>query len=159
MLFRSWLQALTRSKILTHGRNYKEKSIIQRTKHIQINTEDLLKQAIEDNHVYAREIDGTGIRYFERYVKFQRKGCEFLKHKINDITFFNEAYCSAILFQQKQPQRVCPICNAPQDIFLYCLEDAFSCLLIEVVLGPKFQKTDNLSLEKLIKNGRITYNS
>ena len=129
---RGWLKSVDTKYVINHGGNDEEAAMIRDSGHEQLNTQDILHKARFMNATYAKEIQGEGLKSFEDFIHFQRVGCPFLKHEIPIQAFYHETLLSLHNHLQKRPQRTCGICNKEQDVVLYCLEDAFSAILIEV---------------------------
>jgi hypothetical protein len=129
---RVWLKNLIGKNVVSHGSNEEEVGMIRDAGHIQINTQETLHQVRFLNQEYSSKIKGEGLKHFEEYIDFKRSGCEFLKHDIPSQLFFKQAMLSLDHHLTQTPQRICGICNKNQDVLLYCLEDAFSSLLIHV---------------------------
>jgi hypothetical protein len=130
--FRGWLKSIDSQYVLSHGGNEEEQTLIKESGHTQINTQDIVHNARFLNPAYASQITGEGLKHFEDFMNFQRKGCPFLKHDIKIQTFYQQSVISMDHHLTKTPQKTCQICEKEQDVFLYCLEDAFSCMLIYV---------------------------
>ena len=75
---------------------------------------------------------GSGLRHFEKYINFTRKGCGIIKHRTRSNLFFKQFLVSLDRHLLDVPQRQCNLCGKTQDVLLYCLEDAFVSILIVV---------------------------
>ncbi len=128
----TWLKSFSSLQVISHGTNQGEEQIIKDGGHFQINTQDILHAAKNYKVKYAHNLSGEGLKHFEKFVNFTRKGCPMLKHNMSGDTFFNlsEVSLDSILSETNFP--TCEMCKKEQDVLLYCLEDAFASLLIYV---------------------------
>ncbi len=129
---RAWLKEIPSTLIISHGNNPEEVAIIQESGHLQVNTQNLLHEARFLNYNYCTSILGEGLIDFERFLDFHRLHCGVLKHDIPISTFYQLAILSMDHHFTKTLQRKCEICTKDQDVLCYCLEDAFSSMLIFV---------------------------
>ncbi|UYP47141.1 hypothetical protein NEF87_003426 [Candidatus Lokiarchaeum ossiferum] len=134
---KTWLKSFPSSQVISHGTNQAEGQIIKDGGHFQINTQDVLHAAKYFNNHYAHHLKGEGLKHFEKMIEFERKACPVLKHEMSGSTFFNLAEVSMDQLLCEQPLSVCGICHREQDVLLYCLEDAFSSLLIYIIFSNK----------------------
>ncbi len=132
---REWLQNIPSTQVISHGTNQTEASIIQKAGHFQINTQDILHEVRLELVEYAHSLKGEGLGHFEHYLDFKRLSCGMLKHDFTGNTFFDLAEVSLDRLLSKEKLPICAICGLEQDVLLYCLEDAFSSLLIYVIFS------------------------
>lgn len=133
--------------ILTHGHQASENRVLDRLKErptvTVINTQSCLRDLLGQKNV-----TGTpGLSAFESLPgirhRFVRTACGFYKHlrEKNDCapSFFH--FCTVRscldLAADRRPPCQCGICHKPQDVYLYCLEDALSSFLIGMLHTAK----------------------
>lgn len=136
----SWLKDKEgKPVVLTHGSNPKERQITRQAGHDCENTQDLLACILEK--LNDERFQGASIHTFEEFIQFERKGCSFLKHakevkaagiEKKEIAklFPDQAKLSTWALAAGKAPRTCCLCGREQDVFMYCLEDAFSTTLI-----------------------------
>nr|MDO8109681.1 hypothetical protein [Candidatus Sigynarchaeota archaeon] len=135
--FSDWLQTKRKKLCLvTHGSNQKERAIVRKVECETQNTETLLL-AILKQAKYPEPLK-PNIHAFEQMIGFQRRGCMFIKHSKETevprkglaLLFPFQAKLSMWSLSAGKNPRTCKLCNKPQDVFLYCLEDSFLTILI-----------------------------
>ena len=105
--------------------------MIRDSGHEQLNTQDILHKARFMNATYAKEIQGEGLKSFEDFIHFQRVGCPFLDIEIPIQAFIMKLCLVYIIISRNGPNE--PVVFViKSNIVLYCLEDAFSAILIEI---------------------------
>ncbi len=136
----AWLRGITGCPVvLTHGFNQTEREITGNSYHECVNTQLLLTPMLQK--VKGPEFLGGKLQDFEELVHFERVGCPFLKHakELQDagiqkkevaFLFPKQAKLSIWNLSDGKHARTCTLCNKEQDVFLYCLEDAFVTILI-----------------------------
>ena len=129
---RQWLASVKAKKVMTHGTNEEEAAIIEQTGHEQVNTQDVLEKAISTNAFYGGQITNVGLKHFEEFIRFKRKSCSFFKHDISIFLFTKQTFIFYDRLLNGKEIEKCEICKKPEDIMIYCLEDAFSSILIYV---------------------------
>jgi hypothetical protein len=129
---RNWLKTLPGSIVISHGSNEEEAGMIHDSGHQQVNTQEYLHKVRFASEKYATQISGEGLKHFEEFIQFKRVGCSFLKHNITAQLFYEQAAISLDHQLMQIPQRTCGICHLEQDVLQYCLEDAFSSMLIYI---------------------------
>ncbi len=129
---RQWLATVKSKKVMTHGTNEEEAAIIEQTGHEQVNTQDILEKAIASSAFYGGQITNVGLKHFEEFIRFKRKACSFFKHDISIYLFTKQTFIFYDRVLSNKELEKCEICKKPEDVMLYCLEDAFSSLLIYV---------------------------
>ena len=127
-----WLLQMPSSKIISHGTNQNEENLIKTGGHFQINTQDILHEARQFSAESAHILKGEGLKHFEASIQFHREGCSVLKHNPSNVAFFQLCEVSLDRLLSKESDLNCLVCQKPQDVLLYCLEDAFSSLLAYV---------------------------
>lgn len=127
-----WLLQMPSSRIISHGTNQNEENLIKTGGHFQINTQDILHEARHFSAKSAHSLKGEGLKHFEASIQFVREGCSVLKHNPSDVAFFQLCEVSLDRLLSKEADLNCLVCQKPQDVLLYCLEDAFSSLLAYV---------------------------
>ncbi|MHA1745659.1 MAG: hypothetical protein ACTSWW_06645 [Promethearchaeota archaeon] len=127
-----WLLQMPSSRIISHGTNQNEENLIKTGGHFQINTQDILHEARQFSAESAHMLKGEGLKHFEASIQFVREGCSVLKHNPSDVAFFQLCEVSLDHLLSKEADLNCLVCQKPQDVLLYCLEDAFSSLLAYV---------------------------
>ena len=135
-----WLHGKTGAMcLLTHGSNQKERQITAKMHGCEIlNTEKLLLDILKQEK--QPEPLKPNIHAFEQVIGFERLGCIFIKHcretniprKSLAKLFPSQARISMWRVSAGKEPRSCKLCNKPQDVFLYCLEDVFVTILILV---------------------------
>ncbi|GAB4313664.1 MAG: hypothetical protein Kow0069_14900 [Promethearchaeota archaeon] len=95
----------------------------------------LMKRTDKENF---RAMASHGLGKFEKAVHFKRLACHFWKHKISEKALQAQMVEALRRGLAGQPYRTCKICEKPQDHFLYCLEDAFSSVLIYAYVRNRF---------------------
>lgn len=132
--------------ILTHGHQASEDRVLERLKErtavTVVNTQeclhDLLRQLAQPQSVSKT----PGLSMFESLPnirhRFVRTACGFYKH-LREKRDFGPAFfhfCTTRscldLAAGRHPPCQCGICHKPQDVYLYCLEDALSSFLIKI---------------------------
>ncbi|HME54534.1 MAG TPA: hypothetical protein VKM55_20145 [Candidatus Lokiarchaeia archaeon] len=149
--FSRWLHGKTKAIcLLTHGSNQKEHQITAKMHNCETqNTETLLLEILK--HANHPEPQKPNIHAFEQVIGFERYGCIFIKHcRETDIPrkslaklFPLQARISMWRLSAGKEPRACKVCNKPQDVFLYCLEDTFVTILIHVHYRNHVAPTDN----------------
>ncbi len=129
---RQWLASVKSKKVMTHGTNEEEAAIIEQTGHEQVNTQDVLEKAISSSAFYGGQISNVGLKHFEEFIRFKRKACSFFKHDISIFLFTKQTFIYYDRVLTNKDLEKCEICKKPEDVMLYCLEDAFSSILIYV---------------------------
>ena len=133
-----WLHGKTGAMcLLTHGSNQKENQITAKMHGCEkLNTEKLLLDILKQENQPLK----PNIHAFEQVIGFERRGCIFIKHsRETDIPrkslaklFPSQARISMWRISAGKEPRTCKLCNKPQDVYLYCLEDTFVTILIHV---------------------------
>ncbi|MHA1519751.1 MAG: hypothetical protein ACTSRK_06165 [Promethearchaeota archaeon] len=128
---RSIFTRITAKLVIAHGNNLKERQLAEKTQKNLINTEICLQKAIKPkNPDYT--VSGMGLGAFEEKVGYKRLACKFFKHKWHWKSYFRALEWSFRNFLTEDPPKVCGDCHHPQDVLLYCLEDALVSLFIHV---------------------------
>lgn len=120
---------ITADTVIAHGNNPKERELATKTNKVLKNSELYLQLAMNArNSEYC--VNGIGLSAFEEKIGHSRIACKFFKHDWHWKSYFRAMDWSYqnILFEK--PPRICIDCQKPQDVLLYCLEDAFTSLLI-----------------------------
>ncbi len=130
--FEHWIKNQDSKYVITHGSNTKESNLIKKSKSIDINSEEFLLNIRQTQKIEENYLLGIGLRYFEMYINFNRKGCGIIKHRTIPDLFFDQFQVSLDRHLWQETQRQCNLCGKTQDVLLYCLEDAFVSMLIVV---------------------------
>ena len=117
--------------VIAHGNNANERQLAERTEKTLINTELCLQKAsISKNPEF--HVSGIGLGAFEDKVGYNRLACKFFKHVWYWKSYFRALEWSFRNYLTENSPRVCGDCHHPQDVLLYCLEDALVSLLIYI---------------------------
>ncbi len=143
--FEIWIKNQDSKWVITHGSNPNESKLVQKSHSIDINSELFLSNVSKKQEIEGKYLMGSGLRHFEKFINFTRKGCGIIKHKTKPNLFFKQFLVSLDRHLLEDPQRQCNLCGKTQDVLLYCLEDAFVSILIVVwfvnrVLIPEKQE-------------------
>ncbi len=122
---------ITANLVIAHGNNLKERQLAEKTKKTLINTEICLQKATNPKNLEFK-VSGIGLGAFEEKVGYDRLACKFFKHKWHWKSYFRALEWSFRNYLTGDPSRVCGDCHRPQDVLLYCLEDALVSLLIHI---------------------------
>ncbi|MBD3188911.1 hypothetical protein GF325_18940 [Candidatus Bathyarchaeota archaeon] len=128
--------------ILIHGFNKNETASIDilKKKGKVINTQLELREIIKEGNEFG--IEKENLHDFQDCVGFQTRACTFLKHARDfpelpkkKLVFLwpHQAKICITHASKGEPFRRCTLCEKPQDMFLYCLEDAFTTVLVHVL--------------------------
>jgi len=158
--FKSWLKEVSGQWVMTHGHNPQESRIIRSANCLPLNTYKILSFAKRSKNMNVNGLNGVGLIDFENLIHFQRHACHMLKHKVlfeknSPNFFFDSALISLESHLKKKSPRLCQICNKPQDILLYCLEDAFVTILIFVWFFNRGILPESMMNTVLKKNAEI----
>ncbi|MHA1675137.1 MAG: hypothetical protein ACTSYI_16085 [Promethearchaeota archaeon] len=122
---------ITAKLVIAHGNNLKERQLAEKTDKTLINTEICLQKATNPKNPEFK-VSGIGLGAFEDKVGYVRLACKFFKHKWHWKSYFRALEWSFRNYLIGAPSRVCGDCHHPQDVLLYCLEDALVSLLIHI---------------------------
>lgn len=126
--FRKFLNQKNYKTVGYHGTNTKESYLFEDQKGEVVNTEFFLR-LLREGKFLPPEIHN--LIDFENFIGYERHACPFFKHKQWHWKMYFQAMNYSLLKHfQDQPQRICLTCKKPQDVLLYCSEDAFSAFLV-----------------------------
>ncbi|UYP47156.1 hypothetical protein NEF87_003441 [Candidatus Lokiarchaeum ossiferum] len=126
--FKKFLAQKNFSTVGYHGENKKESYLFEDQKGDVVNTEFFLR-LLRDGKILPPEIQN--LIDFENFIGYTRHACPFFKHKQWHWKMYFQAMNHSLLNHfQDSPQRICLTCKKPQDVLLYCSEDAFSAFLV-----------------------------
>ncbi|MHA1679529.1 MAG: hypothetical protein ACTSUE_00880 [Promethearchaeota archaeon] len=125
--------------ILLHGFNKNERGVIAELekKGKVLNTQTILKKAIEDGNDLG--VEKENLNAFQKCIGFKPAACTFIKHakeypvlsqKTLALMWPQQAKICTTRVAEGKPVRTCIVCGRPQDIYLYCLEDSITTMLI-----------------------------
>ncbi len=121
------LRNLESNIVIAHGTNQKEHQYAQKSNKELVNTESLTRLSTHAKKDLYR-LSGSGLHHFEEKIGYKRIACSFFKHGWKWFSSFNAMEWSFRNFIMKEDQRICTDCEKPQDVLLYCLEDAIVAL-------------------------------
>jgi hypothetical protein len=136
----AWLRTFKGNPVVcTHGFNAKEREITSNSEHDSVNTQLLLERIMKEE--MGPEFNKASLGEFESLIDFKRTGCPFLKHSKTlapagiskkDVAFLFPKQAKLCIWALSDGYRAreCKICGKDQDLFMYCLEDAFVTALI-----------------------------
>ncbi len=133
---KKWLASKKHDPVLlTHGFNQKEHALMADSGHEFVNTQKLLDEILAKSDNMPQK---PSIYTFEQMTGFKRSGCSFLKHAKEmelpkkDLAFLfpKQARLSIWNLSDEKKPLACCLCDKTQDVFLYCVEDAFITILI-----------------------------
>lgn len=136
--------------ILIHGTNKNEMATVKKLEKVGTvcNTQMEMQKMVEKGNELG--ITKQNLHDFQEAVGFENVACTFIKHgkdwkdlpqrEFAKIWPQQAKICVTNLANDEAP-RECTMCERPQDIYLYCLEDAFTTILAHAaylkVMGKK----------------------
>ena len=131
--------------ILIHGFNKNEQEVIQELQKCGtvVNTQEEIREMIcngGDKNPLC--VEKENLYHFQQKFGFKPIACTFIKHSKEfpglpkrDLAMMwaKQAKIAVTRESNGKPPRTCGICGRPQDVFLYCLEDAITTLLAHAV--------------------------
>lgn len=141
---------ITAPTVIAHGNNAKERDLAVKTHKKLVNTENALNAAlITEND--ALKVNGCGLGHFEELFGYKRLACKFFKHNWHWKSYFRAMDWSYYNLLTHKPPRICTDCHHPQDVILYCMEDAIVSLFIHMwscLHEEELTKTEKSALTK-----------